>query len=245
MKIALIGYGKMGKAIEEIARRRGHSIVLKASSHCANWENGLSVADVAIEFTRPDAALDNCKRILNHNVPLVSGTTGWHEHLAQVEEWVNEKNGSFIAASNFSVGVNLFFELNRVLAKLMKNQLDYEVSMEEIHHLQKLDAPSGTAISLTKDILSASQQKNTWICSPEAKKSNNQLHINAIRKEGVPGTHTVSYTSDVDEISITHTAKSRDGFALGAVLAAEYIHDKKGFFSMKDVLQLPSFNSTN
>ncbi len=232
MKIALLGYGKMGKEIEKIALERGHEIVLKKTEE--NDFNGLENADVAIDFSIPTAATENISTCFNYNIPVVSGTTGWLEQYDEMVVLCNEKNGAFLYGSNFSVGVNLFFELNAYLAKLMANIKEYNVSMEEIHHTQKLDAPSGTAISLVNGIIAATDYTNWTLENP----SENQIHIDAKRIEDVPGTHSVFYKSVVDEIEIKHTAFSRQGFALGAVVAAEWIKGKKGIFSMKDVLNL-------
>jgi 4-hydroxy-tetrahydrodipicolinate reductase len=232
MKIALLGYGKMGKVIEKIALERGHEIVLKKSS--ADSFSNLNTADVAIDFSTPDAAVCNISECLHTNIPIVSGTTGW---LAQYDEMValcEEKKGAFIYGSNFSLGVNLFFELNNYLAKMMSNFNQYQVSMEEIHHTQKLDAPSGTAISLANGIIENSAYENWTLANPNAK----QIPIDAKRIENVPGTHTVFYTSTVDTIEIKHTAHNREGFALGAVIAAEWLVGKKGVFTMKNVLGL-------
>lgn len=232
MKIALLGYGKMGKEIEKIALERGHEIVLKKTEE--NDFNGLENVDVAIDFSIPTAATENISTCFNYNIPVVSGTTGWLEQYDEMVVLCNEKNGAFLYGSNFSVGVNLFFELNAYLAKLMANIKEYNVSMEEIHHTQKLDAPSGTAISLANGIIAATDYTNWTLENP----SENQIHIDAKRIEDVPGTHSVFYKSVVDEIEIKHTAFSRQGFALGAVVAAEWIKGKKGIFSMKDVLNL-------
>ncbi|WP_343695479.1 4-hydroxy-tetrahydrodipicolinate reductase [Flavobacterium sp.] len=232
MKIALLGYGKMGKVIERIALERGHEIVLKKDEF--NTYDGLSTADVAIDFSVPSAAVSNISASFNANVPVVSGTTGWLEHYDEMIALCNEKKGGFISSSNFSLGVNIFFGLNEYLAKIM-NQFDsYKVSMEEIHHIHKLDAPSGTAISLAQGVIENSNY-NEWTLE-EAK--NNQIHIEAKRIGEVPGTHTVNYDSPIDSIEIKHTAHNREGFALGAVIAAEWLAGKQGIFTMKDVLNL-------
>ncbi len=232
MKIALLGYGKMGQVIERIALERGHEIVLKKDE--TNTFEGLSNADVAIDFSVPTAAVDNISSCLHANIPVISGTTGWLEHYDEVVALCNEKNGAFISSSNFSLGVNLFFELNEYLAKIMSKFDSYTVEMEEIHHTQKLDAPSGTAISLAKGIMENSSYTNWTLDQPEK----DQIHIEAKRIGTVPGTHTVTYNSAVDAIEIKHTAHNREGFALGAVIAAEWIIGKKGIFTMKDVLEL-------
>lgn len=232
MKIALLGYGKMGKVIERIALERGHEIVLKKDEF--NTYDGLSTADVAIDFSVPSAAVSNISASFNVNVPVVSGTTGWLEHYDEMIALCNEKKGGFISSSNFSLGVNIFFGLNEYLAKIM-NQFDsYKVSMEEIHHVHKLDAPSGTAISLAQGVI---QNSNYAEWTLEEAKSN-QIHIEAKRIGEVPGTHTVNYDSVIDSIEIKHTAYNREGFALGAVIAAEWLAGKQGIFTMKDVLNL-------
>lgn len=232
MKIALLGYGKMGKVIERIALERGHEIVLR--KNISDSFEGLSSADVAIDFSAPDAAVSNISACLTSGIPIVSGTTGWLEHYDQMEALCIEKNGSFIYGSNFSLGVNLFFELNNYLAKMMSKFSQYQVEMEEIHHLQKLDAPSGTAISLAKGIIQNSYYKN-WTLE---KGKSDELYIDAKRIDAVPGTHSVYYNSDVDSIEIKHVAHNRDGFAYGAIIAAEFLKDKKGVFTMKDVLNI-------
>lgn len=233
MKIALLGYGKMGKVIERIALERGHKIVLKKDE--TNTYDGLETADVAIDFSVPMAAVDNITTAFNLNVPVVCGTTGWLDRYDEVVNWCQEKNGAFLYGSNFSLGVNLFFELNAYLAQMMaKFSSVYKVSMEEIHHTQKLDSPSGTAISLAKGVI----ENSAYTSWTEGIANENQIHIEAKRIENVPGTHSVYYSSDVDFIEIKHVAHNREGFALGAVLAAEWIQGKKGVFSMKDVLDL-------
>ena len=232
MKIALLGYGKMGQTIERIAIERGHEIVLRKDEF--NTYEGLSNADVAIEFSIPTAAVSNVSSCFNSNVPVVSGTTGWLDHYDEMVALCKEKNGAFLSSSNFSLGVNIFFELNDYLAKMMSKFDDYTVQMEEIHHIQKLDAPSGTAISLAKGVIENSNYTGWTLEKPNPK----QIQIEAKRIENVPGTHTVTYNSSVDEIEIKHTAHNRDGFALGAIIAAEWIAGKQGIFTMKDVLEL-------
>lgn len=232
MKIALLGYGKMGQAIERIALSRGHEIVLKKTED--NSFDGLETADVAIDFSVPTAAVINITTALNANIPIVSGTTGWLEDYDLMVALCQEKNGAFIYGSNFSLGVNIFFELNNYLAKIMRKFPEYQVAMEEIHHTQKLDAPSGTAITLAKGIIDHSDY-SSWAL--ENAKSD-EILIDAKRIDKVPGTHTVFYNSPVDTIEIKHTAHNREGFALGAVLASEWILDKNGVFTMKDVLDL-------
>ena len=232
MKIALLGYGKMGQVIERIALERGHEIVLKKDEN--NTFDGLSTADVAIDFSVPTAAVPNISSCFHANVPVISGTTGWLEHYDEMVALCTAKNGGFISSSNFSLGVNIFFELNEYLAKIMSKFDSYKVEMEEIHHTQKLDAPSGTAISLAKGVIENSSLTNWTFEKPEA----DQIHIEAKRIGTVPGTHTVTYNSVVDAIEIKHTAHNREGFALGAVIAAEWIIGKQGVFTMKDVLDL-------
>ncbi len=232
MKIALLGYGKMGKVIERIALERGHEIVLRKSS--ASSFDGLDNADVAIDFSVPNSAVTNISECLNNGIPVISGTTGWLEDYNKMVTLCEEKNGAFIYGSNFSLGVNLFFELNNYLAKMMSKFNQYKVTMEEIHHTQKLDAPSGTAISLAKGVIENSNYKNWTLENP----NENEIQIDAKRIENVPGTHSIFYTSEVDTIEIKHTAHNRDGFALGSIIAAEWIVGKKGVFTMKDVLEL-------
>lgn len=238
LRLALIGYGKMGKAIEEIALQRGHEIVLKIDLDNAADMNGenLKKADVAIEFTNPHVAADNILKCLRAGTPVVSGSTGWLERWTEVLSACENTNGSLLYASNFSVGVNLFFELNKKLASLMSGRNEYEVSIEEIHHTQKKDAPSGTAITLAEQILEAAPGKKRWVNSESDKPED--LIITSKRIDPAPGTHTVTYNSAVDDISIMHTAHTRQGFAFGAILAAEYLSDKKGIHNMKDVLGL-------
>jgi 4-hydroxy-tetrahydrodipicolinate reductase len=241
MKIALLGYGKMGQVIERIALERGHEIVLKKDEH--NSYEGLSNADVAIDFSIPTAAVSNISNCFNASVPVISGTTGWLQHFEEMVTLCNEKNGAFISSSNFSLGVNILFELNEYLAKMMSKLDSYTVGMEEIHHTQKLDAPSGTAISLANGIIENSSFTNWTLAipkefDPSASEHAKQIYIEAKRIGTVPGTHTVTYDSTVDAIEIKHTAHSREGFALGAVIAAEWIVGKHGVFTMKDVLNL-------
>lgn len=232
MKIALLGYGKMGKTIEQIALEKSHEIVFKSTSLAV--EGDLSNADVAIEFSTPGAAVKHIEKALEANIPVVSGTTGWLEHYDEIINLCNKLNGTFLYASNFSVGVNIFFAINAYAAKLMQKFDEYEVSIKEIHHTQKIDAPSGTAISLAKDILKHSD-KSGWILD---EKNPDKLTISAIREEDVKGTHIITYQSEIDSIQLQHEAFSRTGFAKGAILAAEWIRDKQGVFSMKDVLKI-------
>jgi 4-hydroxy-tetrahydrodipicolinate reductase len=234
MKIALLGYGKMGKVIERIALERGHEIVLKKDQDTSF--DGLKNADVAIDFSVPNSAVANISECLINGIPVISGTTGWLTNYPKMVQLCEEKKGSFIYGSNFSLGVNVFFELNEYLAKMMANLKQYNVSMEEIHHTQKLDAPSGTAITLAYGIIKNTNYANWTLETPIS----NEIHIDAKRIENVPGTHSIFYDSEVDQIEIKHTAHSREGFALGAVIAAEWLVGKKGVFTMKDVLGLNS-----
>jgi 4-hydroxy-tetrahydrodipicolinate reductase len=236
MKIALIGYGKMGKAIETIAIAKGHEIILRISSKDVLEKEQLQQADVAIEFTGPETAYQNILKCFEANVPVVCGSTGWLEKLPAVKAVCLEKHQAFLYASNFSVGVNIFFEINKRLADLMAGQLQYNVVMEEIHHTQKKDAPSGTAITLAEQIMDKVNRKTKWVNDETA--AAEELAIISKRINPAPGTHIITYTSDIDDITITHTAHSREGFASGAVIAAEWLKDKKGIFGMKDVLSL-------
>ena len=236
MNIALIGYGKMGKAIEEIALERGHSIVLKINDENLEdfTKDNVTRADVAIEFSGPHSAYENIKAIIDFGVPVVSGSTGWTERINEINNYCTEKKSAFLYASNFSVGVNIFFELNKKLASLIAPHTEYAVSMEEIHHTQKKDAPSGTAITLAEQILEQLSQKKKWV--NQASNDVADLPIISKREDPAPGTHSIKYSSSIDDIEIIHTAHNRKGFALGAVLAAEFINGKKGIFSMKEVL---------
>ena len=238
MKLALIGYGKMGKEIEKIARSRGHEIELIIDIDNQNdlTVDNLRKCDTAIEFTIPDSAVENYFKCFEAGIPVISGTTGWLDRKNEVHEKCRETNGTFFYGSNFSVGVNLFFELNRQLARLMAPRQEYKAEMTEVHHTQKLDAPSGTAISLAEDMIEILPEIKRW--SKEKADSENELPIKSEREGEVPGIHTIKYDSDVDYIEITHSAKSRKGFALGAVLAAEYSNENKGILSMKDMLKL-------
>ena len=238
MKIVLIGYGKMGKTIERIALERGHSVILKITSSNKDLmiPAELQKADVAIEFTVPEGAPENVTKCLNAGIPVVCGTTGWNNQLDAAKALAERNGVSFLQASNFSIGVNIFFEINKTLAHLMDSHPEYSASIEEVHHTQKKDAPSGTAITLAEQIISESQSLQQWKLAENA--NTGDLPITAIREEGVPGTHTISWNSKIDSIDIVHTAHGRDGFALGAVLAAEFIAGKKGVFTMRDVLGL-------
>lgn len=232
MNIALLGYGKMGKIIERIATERGHSISLRADSKTTTLD--FSTADVAIDFSLPSTAISNIKSAIDNKIPVISGTTGWLDSYDDIVTYCNSKNGAFLYASNFSLGVNIFFEVNRVLASLITKYPDYKLDIEEIHHTQKLDAPSGTAITLAEDIINTSNYKNWTLDNPEK----DEIQIEAKRIVDVPGTHSINYSSKVDTLEIKHTAHNREGFALGAVVASEWIADKKGVFNMKDVLNI-------
>ena len=231
MKIALVGYGKMGKIIDEIATQRNHEIVARLNE--SPTSGNLNNADVVIEFSNPEVAFNNIKTCLENNIPVICGTTGWLDQKPEIEKIAAENNTAFLYGSNFSLGVNLFFALNEKLADLMKNFPEYNVQLEEIHHTHKKDAPSGTAISLAEGIIKNDNRFEGWKLDETRDK---ELGIFAIREDEVPGTHSVFYKSSVDEIEIKHTAYSRNGFALGAVIAAEWIQGKTGNFSMKDVL---------
>ena len=256
MKIAIIGYGKMGRMIESIAKDKGHTI-----GSCIDIDNqellepeSLAQHDVVIEFTRPETAEQNVSKCLDAGVPVVSGTTGWTDKLEAIKQRCDKENGTLLYASNFSLGVNILFHMNQKLASIMNQHEQYDPGMKEVHHTQKLDAPSGTALSLAENILAEIDRKTAWTCEekgsentdkstrimPEKpfKASPNELLIEAYRKGEVPGIHEVIYASEFDEISLRHSAKDRRGFAMGAVLAAEFIHNKKGFFTMKEVLDL-------
>lgn len=232
MRIALLGYGKMGQAIERIANERGHEIVLKKDEN--NTYKGLSNADVAIDFSVPTAAVGNISNCFIANVPVISGTTGWLDHYDEMVALCKAEDGAFISSSNFSLGVNILFEINEYLAKMMAKLDNYSINLEEIHHTHKLDAPSGTAISLAEGVIENSDYKN-WTLDKATK---NEIHIEAKRVGTVSGTHIITYNSTVDTIEIKHTAHNREGFALGAVIAAEWIVGKQGVFTMKDVLEL-------
>jgi len=232
MKFALLGYGRMGKAIEKIALERGHQIVCKIDKD--HQEGKLEEAEAAIIFSVPDAAVENMNLALSHSVPVVCGTTGWLEDYDQVVQNTQKNNTAFLYASNFSVGVNLFFKLNKIFAQIMQKHQEYNTSLEEIHHIHKLDAPSGTAITLAEDIIENSDYSQ-WKLDENGPET---LSISSIRKGEVPGTHRVSYQSPIDNITIEHKAHNREGFALGAVVAAEWIVGRKGIYKMEDVLNL-------
>jgi len=235
MNIALIGYGKMGREIASLAEQRGHFITAKIDEHNTDQIHNLVDADVAIEFSQPEVAFENIKSCLRQSIPIVSGTTGWLARKPELEDYVQSVNGTFFYASNFSLGVQLFFRLNNYLSKMMDNHKDYNVQITEIHHTEKKDAPSGTAISLAESILSNLSRKDVWKQTPTGNAS--ELGITSLREPQVPGTHTVTYQSEIDELEIKHTAHSRKGFALGALLVAEWIKGKQGILSMDDFLR--------
>lgn len=238
MKIALIGYGKMGRAIEEVALQKGHEVILKIDVNNIGdfTTENLRRADVAIEFTGPQSAPENIKRCIAAGIPVVSGSTGWLSAWNEIKEYCAEKKGALVYASNYSIGVNLFFELNTYLSGLMAPYAEYEVKIEETHHTEKKDAPSGTAISLAEQVLQNIKRKKSWINHPSSVPG--ELEIISRRIDPAPGTHTIKYTSSIDDIEITHTAHNRKGFAGGAVLAAEFVRGKIGVYNMKDVLGL-------
>ncbi len=236
MNIILIGYGKMGKTIERLASTRAHKIVARLDEH-DDLELALqSQADVAIEFSSPEAAFNNIKKCIENNVPVVSGTTGWLDRKAALDQFCLDKKGSFFYASNFSIGVNIFLKINEYLAGIIHNYPAYEISMDEIHHSEKKDAPSGTAISIAEHIIKNHSSKKSWI-KGEASQPH-EIGIRSFRIDQVPGTHVVRYFSEIDDIELKHTAHSRDGFAFGAVLAAEWLKGKTGVFNMNDLLAL-------
>jgi len=235
MKIALLGYGKMGKEIEAIALQRNHEIVLRVDESNATsiTVNDIKKADVAIEFSTPHTVMTNIRQCFNAQVPVVVGTTGWYDSFKEIEVDCLNKNGTLLHATNFSLGVNLFFKVNTYLAELMNKYSNYEVEMEEIHHIHKLDKPSGTAISLANQIIEKMDRKSKWSISD---KNAETLFIKDVREGEVPGTHIIKYKSEVDDIEIMHKAHNRKGFALGAVVAAEFVKDKKGIFTMSDLI---------
>ena len=239
MKIGLLGYGRMGQAIEKIALERGHEIVwrIRRDNRDSLHTEMIQQADLVIEFSLPESAYANVMACLQAGIPVVSGTTGWLEQLEQARKWCADNQGTLLWASNFSVGVNLFFALNQFLSALMNGRKEYNPSVQETHHVHKLDAPSGTALTITHDILNVLDRKNGWTLEPVGANSNN-IPITAIREGEVPGTHRVRWASDIDEITIEHKAHSRTGFASGAVLAAEWVYGKTGTYTMNDVLNL-------
>ncbi|MFC4873985.1 4-hydroxy-tetrahydrodipicolinate reductase [Negadavirga shengliensis] len=238
MNILILGYGKMGRIISQIAEERGHKIAARINIENVSDLETLDTAkvDVAIEFSQPEAAYDNIRWCLQNNIPVVSGTTGWLEKKPEIEKLCEAQKGAFFYASNFSIGVNIFFKVNRFLARLMNDQRDYQVSMEEVHHTEKKDAPSGTAITLAEGIIEEMEKVKTWKLVKEEKVEDQELPVVAKRIDPAPGTHIVTYHSKIDDIEIKHTAHSREGFALGAVLVAEWIKDKKGVLDMNDFL---------
>lgn len=243
MKIVLLGYGKMGQLIEKFALKRGHEVVLVVDAN--NREDikieDLQEADVAIDFSTPDAALENISLCFEADLPIVVGTTGWYEHLQEVKEICLEADQSLLYGSNFSIGVNIFFHINRLLAKAIDPYKQYDVQVEEIHHIHKLDAPSGTAITIAEGIIDNSTSKQSWVNevvgteNADVVNKPDELLIESLRIEEVPGTHTVLYSSEVDQIEFKHTAHNRDGFALGAVVAAEWLNNKKGFYQVTEI----------
>lgn len=242
MKIVILGYGKMGQLIEKFALKRGHEIALIVDSQ--NREGltaeDLEDADIAIDFSTPEAALDNISLCFEANLPLVVGTTGWYDHLQEVKETCLDANQSLLYGSNFSIGVNIFFHVNKLLAKAIAPYQQYDVQVEEIHHIHKLDAPSGTAITIAEGIIENSETKKSWVNQLIGSEEDivnlpDELLIESIRIEEVPGTHTVLYSSEVDQIEFKHTAHNRDGFALGAVIAAEWLYGKKGFYQVTEI----------
>ena len=239
MDIALIGYGKMGRIIEDIAISRGHRIVARSTSESPIETVDFSMVDVAIEFTAPHIAVKHIEHCVNNNIPVVVGTTAWNEQLPHVKEYVTKNNGSVLYASNFSIGVNIFFDINRRLANLMTPHTEYKATVNEVHHLQKLDAPSGTAVSLANDILLENSNLSSWVHQENEppNTTQGQIGITSHREEGVPGTHIIEYNSEIDTIQLKHTAHSRKGFALGSVVAAEWIMGKKGIFTMQDLIK--------
>jgi 4-hydroxy-tetrahydrodipicolinate reductase len=238
VNILILGYGKMGKIIASIAEERGHTIIGKITEENINELSGLDVdaIDVAIEFSQPEAAISNITWAIENGIPVVSGTTGWLDKKPEIERLTLSKGGTFFYASNFSIGVNIFFKINRYLAKLMDEQPSYQIRMEEVHHTEKKDAPSGTAITLAEDIINKVDRAKRWNLDTDTVDNGHNILITSKRVDEVPGTHTVSYQSEIDDIEIKHTAHNRTGFALGAVLVSEWIKEKKGILSMNDFL---------
>jgi len=239
MNIILLGYGRMGHEIEQVASEAGHTVILRIDKDNTDElsPGNIAGADVAIDFTGPSSAPDIIKKALGLGLPVVSGSTGWNDRLEEIETYCKEHNGTFIHSSNFSIGVNILFHLNSELARIMRINKLYKVRIEEIHHIQKLDAPSGTAVTLAQEIIHEDGDYNGWVLegrdNPE---KDGCIPVKAVREGSVPGIHTVAWESDIDRISLRHEAKSRRGFAVGAVMAAEFVADKKGIFSMSDVL---------
>lgn len=234
MEIILLGYGKMGKTIERVAKERGHHISARIDIDNANEFDAVE-GDVAIEFSHPDAAFENVKKCINRNLPVVCGTTGWLQRKPEIEALCKKQNGTFFYASNYSLGVNVFFKLNEYLARVMNNFSEYDINMDEIHHAEKKDAPSGTAITLAEGILKHVPRKKKWV--NERTQDAEELYIESFRIDMVPGTHVVKYESAIDDIEIKHIAHSREGFAKGAVTVSEWLKDKKGVFTMDDFLK--------
>ncbi|WP_236979242.1 4-hydroxy-tetrahydrodipicolinate reductase [Membranihabitans maritimus] len=237
MNVAIIGYGRMGKTIEKICLTRNHNVSVVIDIDNKDEINSLhdKNIDVAIEFTQPHSAFPNIRALIGQNIPVVCGTTAWTDKMEEIQELVQNQDGTFFYAPNYSIGVNLFFAINEYVAKLMNNFQDFDVSMEEIHHIHKLDSPSGTALNLAHDILTYNEKKTSW--TNEETEKREELSIISKREPDVAGIHSIFYEGPYDKIECTHTAKSREGFALGSVLAAEWVHDKKGIFSMKDFLK--------
>lgn len=239
IKIAIIGYGKMGHEIEKYAPTAGCEVIaiVDQSQHWKTHHDQLKQADVAIEFTSPEVVTDNLKKLMDMQVPVVTGTTGWMQHLEDIKHYCSKSNGSVFYASNFSIGVNLFFALNRYLAELMSPYPEYNITLDETHHTQKLDAPSGTALSMLDDVIRIHPSVENWKFANQ-QPGKNEIAVTAHRIEGVTGTHQLTYASDIDSISIEHKANNREGFAKGALMAARWLHDKKGVFTMNDLLKL-------
>ncbi len=242
MKVVLLGYGKMGQLIEKFAVKRGHEVILIVDEHnrAEITADDLMAADVAIDFSTPHAALENISLCFEADLPIVVGTTGWYEHLEEVKETCLQAGQSLLYGSNFSIGVNIFFHINRMLAKAVAPYKQYDVQVEEIHHIHKLDSPSGTAITIAEGIIENNSSKSSWVndlvgSGAEVIAKPDELLIESLRIEEVPGTHTVLYSSEVDQIEFKHTAHNRDGFALGAVVAAEWLQEKKGFYQVTDI----------
>jgi 4-hydroxy-tetrahydrodipicolinate reductase len=238
MNIAIIGYGKMGQEIEKIALKRNHKIVsiIDQENHWIEFADEIRKADVAIDFSTPSSAYNNIRNAFNNNIPIVVGTTGWKDRLPEIRTLCDKMNQSLIYSSNFSIGVNLFFELNKKLANLMKDYPEYDVNIEEVHHTAKIDSPSGTAIKLADDILNIIKYKSKWVNAEETESE--ELQIESKRVSNTPGTHIITYNSKIDSIEIKHTAHNRQGFAQGAIMAAEWVVNQKGVFTMKDVLNI-------
>lgn len=238
LKIIIVGYGRMGQEIKQVAEKRGHEILMtidKDNQDEFTPEN-LKKADVAIEFSLPDAAYDNIKKCFDANLPVVSGTTGWLERFYDIRRYCLEKDTAFFYASNFNIGMNLFFKVNEYMAKIMNHYSNYDVEIEETHHVHKVDAPSGTAVKLAESLINEIKRKNKW--KKEKGEAEDEIPVKSIREDEVPGIHRVMYSSSFDEIELKHSARSREGFALGAVMAAEFIHDKQGIYSMDDLLNI-------